>query len=148
MAALDDVIIMLVHSELTMDALRASRAAYDKILNKHPAGTISLTVVSAGITLPDHALRNASSELMSETRAHTRCVARVFFGQGFWLSTVRSVLTAIELLRPYDLPRRTFSELAPATSWLAQCRGENAPWAARLNDAVRSLDAGERLVAS
>jgi hypothetical protein len=73
---------------------------------------------------------------MAAARAQTRCAARVFLGNGFWLSTVRSVLTAIELIRPYDLPRRTFSEIPPATRWLAKSIDESLAWADRLNVAL------------
>ena len=137
-AVYGETVITIVQSELTVEALHASKAAYDKLGTRYP-GSVSLTVVHAGIKLPDAAMRNLTSEIMAQTRSRTRGVARVFFGDGFWLSTVRSVLTAIELMRPYDLPRRTFGTLEPATTWLAHTIQESSPWALRLNTAVHML---------
>jgi hypothetical protein len=135
-----ETVITIVHTELTAEALYASRAAYDKICAKHPLGTVSLTIVHPGIKLPDASMRNLASDIMVQTKSRTRSVARVFFGDGFWLSTVRSVLTAIELMRPYDTPRRTFGTLEPATQWLAKSIQESAPWALRLNTAIHMLE--------
>jgi hypothetical protein len=135
-----EAVITLVNTELTLEALHAGKVAYDRILAAHPEGTVSLTVVNAGIKLPDASLRNMASDIMTQTKGRTRAVAQVFFGDGFWLSTMRSVLTAIELIRPYhDLPRRTFGTLEPATHWLAKTIHESPPWSLRLNTAVHML---------
>ena len=130
-ALCDEAVITMVTTELTLEALRVSEAAYHRVCALYP-GTIGITLVHAGIKLPNAELRAASSESMARCRGKTRCVARVFFGDGFMLSSVRSVLTAIELIRPYDLPRRTFGELAPATDWVAQQVQRDAGWAAAL----------------
>src|SRR4051812_38533875 len=102
-AIFGEIVMMVVHSEVTEEALRASVTACHKVHEKYPEGVVGLTVVESGIKLPDATLRHASSEAMAATLGQTRITARVFLGQGFWLSTVRSVLTAIELIRPYDL---------------------------------------------
>jgi hypothetical protein len=143
-----EAVITIVHTELTAESLHAGRTAYDKICAKHPLGTVSLTLVHAGIKLPDASLRNLASDIMAQTTGRTRGSARVFFGDGFWLSTMRSVLTAIELMRPYDSPRRTFGTLEPATAWLAKTIHESAPWSLRLNTAIHMLGEGSRATRS
>ena len=138
MGVYDETVITIVHSELTLEALHASKAAHETVCARHP-GCVSLTLVQAGIKLPDAAMRTAVSEVLVQTKSRTRCAARVFFGDGFWLTTVRGVLTAIEVLRPLDFPRRTFSALQPATLWLTQSIRETPPWALRLSAAVHML---------
>ena len=51
-------------------------------------------VVTSDLALPDAELRKAANQSIVASAAHTRCTARVFLGDGFWLSTMRSVLTA------------------------------------------------------
>jgi hypothetical protein len=138
-ATLGETVITVVHSELTMESLRVASPVNAKICESYPEGAVSLTIVRANIRLPEAELRNAVSEAMAATRSRTRAVARVFLGDGFWLSSVRSVLTAIELLRPYDLPKRTFAEVPDATSWLARTIQRDAGWAKHLNDTVEEL---------
>jgi hypothetical protein len=138
-ATLGETVITVVHTELTMEALRAAKPVNDKICASYPEGAVSLTVVRENIRLPDTELRNAVAEAMAATRSRTRAVARVFLGDGFWLSSVRSVLTAIELLKPYDLPKRTFGEVPDATAWLARTVQRDAGWAKHLHDTVEEL---------
>jgi hypothetical protein len=145
-ATFGEVVITAVHTQLTMEALNAAVAAGRAVAAAYPRGDIGLTLVKVGIQLPSPALRKAASEAMVATKGHTRCVARVFFGNGFWMSTVRSVLTAIELVQPYDIPRRTFGELAPATRWLASSCALDTGWAERLEAAAKrvlGIDADE-----
>jgi hypothetical protein len=138
-ATFGETAITLVRSELTMESLRISAAVNAKICADYPEGAVSLTIAEPNIRMPDAELRNAASEAMASTRSRTRAAARVFLGDGFWLSSVRSVLTAIELLRPYDLPKRTFAELPTASRWLARTIHQDAAWAERLIEAVNEL---------
>jgi hypothetical protein len=138
-ATFEQTAITVVHTELTMESLRVARTVNGKICAGYPEGAVALTIVQPNIRLPDAELRRAASEAMAATRSRTRAVARVFLGDGFWLSSVRSVLTAIELLRPYDLPKRTFGELSVATHWLSQLIHADATWAQRLNEVVGEL---------
>jgi hypothetical protein len=138
-ATFGETAITVVHSELTMESLRVAKAINAKICAQYPDGVLALTVVQSGIQLPNLELRNAASEAMAATRSRTRAAARIFLGDGFWLSSVRSVLTAIELLRPYDLPKRTFADVPAATRWLAQLIHEDDAWIARLSEAVNQL---------
>jgi hypothetical protein len=138
-ATFGETVIVVVHSEVTEESLQASITACHRLHEKFPGGVVGLTVVECGIKLPDAPLRQASSAAMAATSRQTRIMARVFLGEGFWLSTVRSVLTAIELIRPYDLPRRTFTEIEPATRWLAKGIQQELAWADRLSVAAASM---------
>jgi hypothetical protein len=138
-ATLGETVITIVHSELTMESLRVAKPINTKICASYPEGAVSLTIVRENIRLPEPELRNAVSEAMVATKSGTRATARVFLGDGFWLSSVRSVLTAIELLRPYDLPKRTFADLPSATTWLAQTIHRDGVWVEHLNATVERL---------
>jgi hypothetical protein len=138
-ATFGEVVITAVHTELTEQALRVAVGAGRKVAASHPGGDVGLTLVQVGIKLPSSELRKAASEAMTSTMSHTRCVARVFFGAGFWMSTVRSVLTAIELIQPYPIPRRTFALVAPATRWLASTCGQDVSWAEGLDIAAAQV---------
>ncbi len=138
-AVLGDVVITAVHTELTEQALRVAVTAGRKVAAAYPQGDVGLTLVQVGIKLPSAELRKAASDAMASTMGHTRCVARVFFGAGFWMSTVRSVLTAIELIQPYPIPRRTFALVNPATRWLASTCGQDVRWAESLDAAAAQV---------
>jgi hypothetical protein len=135
-AVFGEAVITVVAKGVTAEGLRVSIDASRRVARLYPGRVVGVNLVYPGIELPNHELRRLSSEAMAEARDLTRCAARVFLGNGFWLSTVRSVLTAIELIRPYDLPRRTFSEIPPATRWLAKNIDESLAWADRLSVAL------------
>lgn len=135
----DDVIIIAVHSELTAEALRASVAANRKLALKYPSGVASLALAHFGAKIPNAQLRAAASQAMAETRISTRCAAQVIAGEGFWHSTVRSVITAMEQLRPDDRPRRTFRTVTEAVSWLAGQLGRDGQWVEGLGAAAQAL---------
>jgi hypothetical protein len=134
-----EAVITVINTEVTAEGLRLSVEANQKVRQLHPGKVIGITVVYPGIKLPGTEMRKASSEAMAQTRAYTSCAVRIFLGDGFWLSTVRSVLTAIELIAPYDLPRRTFSEIPAATQWAAKNIQESLAWADRLAVAIGNV---------
>jgi hypothetical protein len=135
-ATFGEAVITAIEQRVTAEGLRLSIDACHKAASIHPGRVVGITLVYPGIEMPGHELRKLSSEAMAATRQHTNSCVRVFLGNGFWLSTVRSVLTAIELIRPYDLPRRNFSEIPPATRWLAKNINESLAWADRLSVAL------------
>ena len=141
-AIFGEATVTVIEREVTAEGLRLSIEACNKVAQRHPGCVVGVTLVYPGITLPNTEMRKLSSEAMAATRAQTACAARIFLGSGFWLSTVRSVLTAIELIRPYDLPRRTFSEIPPATRWLAKNISESLAWADRLSAALEERFGG------
>jgi hypothetical protein len=138
-ARFGEVVITVVHSELTEEALGAGVAAGQAIAEVYPRGGMGLSVIEVGAKVPNMELRKAASDAMAATKNHTRCTARVFLGDGFWMSTMRSVLTAIELMRPYDIPRRTFHALAPATLWIASQNARDVAWAQQLEAATHRI---------
>src|SRR5690348_2222810 len=111
------VSIFAVHTELTVEALRASVTAYHELRARYPGSVLSVTVSSPDARIPSPDTRNEASLAMVECQEETRCTAVVILGQGFYFSTMRSVLTAINLVRPYKVPMRVFADLGLAVRW-------------------------------
>jgi hypothetical protein len=134
-----EVIIVAVHSEITLEALRASVAANRKLAGHYPHGIASLAIAHFGAKIPSAELRAAASQAMVESRLTTRCAAQVISGEGFWASTVRSVITAMEKLRPDDKPRRSFASLPEAVPWLCEQLDRDLKWGEGLSAAAQAL---------
>jgi hypothetical protein len=133
------VVILLVRTALTLEGLHSSIASARRIALRRGRGAAGLTIVQGGVSIPGPELRQAMNESIKDSRTHSVCSAQVLIGTGFWLSTMRSVLTALELIRPGDLPRRTFEDVAPAARWVAGHLERDAAWAERLTLAARSV---------
>jgi hypothetical protein len=138
-ASYRDVVLVLVHRELTVDALRASQVAQQRAALSFPKQVGCLTVVNFGVKIPDAPMRKLAAETMAATREHLRCAAQVLSGEGFWPSTVRSVITAVERLRPDDRPRRTFPDVPEAIAWMAEHMGRDREWQSALREAMSRL---------
>jgi hypothetical protein len=134
-----EVIIVAVHTEVTLEALKASVATARKVGTMYPHGVASLALAHFGARIPNAELRAAASQAMAESRGTTRCAAQVIAGEGFWASTVRSVITAMEKLRPDDKPRRSFGSLPEAVPWLCSHLDRDSKWGEGLLLAARQL---------
>jgi hypothetical protein len=137
-ATFREVSIFVVHTELTVEALRASVTAYHELRAKFPGSVVSVTLSSPIALIPPPAARNEASRAMVECQEETRCTAVVLQGEGFYVSTMRSVLTAINLVRPYKVPMRVFAELPSAVHWAgSHLDRHGATWDDEVLDAVR-----------
>lgn len=134
-----NVVFVLVHDQLTVELLAASVKANRSIAPRYPQGVASLSSASMGIKFPSAAERVAASEAIAAVRDSVRCAAQHISGDGFWASAARSIVTAIEMVRPDDRPRRTFTRLSEATFWMSQRMGEDQAWAREVEAILRGL---------
>jgi hypothetical protein len=134
-----DVVLVLVHTEITAESLKASTIANQRVAMAFPRYVGCLTVVNFGVKIPDAPLRKLAAEAMAATHEHLRCAAQVLQGEGFWPSTVRSIITAVERLRPDDRPRRTFSDVRSAIAWMAENMDRDSEWQNALNAVTMQL---------
>jgi hypothetical protein len=134
-----ELVVVTVNQATTVDMLRASVAAGRKLSARRGAPVGALTIIETGITVPDAELRKELTRTVEVSRAYTACAAQVLRGHGFWLSAVRSLLTAITLLSPGDLPRRVFEETPPAARWMARTLLQEQAWAEQLIAALASV---------
>jgi hypothetical protein len=138
-ASFQDVVLVLVHSELTAESLKASESAHRRIALAFPRRVGCHTFVNLGVKNPDAAIRRLAADTMAATREHLRCAAQVLAGEGFWPSTARSVITAVERLRPDDRPRRTFPDVTAAVEWMAVHMERDAEWQKLLLAAAKDV---------
>jgi hypothetical protein len=134
-ASCGEVSIFMVYTDVTIEALQASISLSQEIRKKYPA-VLSITIASARARVPTAEVREESSKAMIATQDSARCAAVVLSGDGFWYSAMRSALTAIDLVRPYPVPRKVFAQLRPAALWMASyAQQPNAAW---VNEVTRA----------
>jgi hypothetical protein len=134
-----EAVIVTVDMAITAEMLRASIAAGRQLSAKRGGPIAAITIIEHGATLPGPELRGELNRTVEASRGYTLCAAQVLRGNGFWVSTVRSLLTAITMLRPGDLPRRVFDDSTPAARWAARHLLQEQAWAEQLASALRSV---------
>jgi hypothetical protein len=144
-----EIVILVIHSAMTLEALHYSEATARRLALRGRRKGAGLTLVNGIVRIPGPELRRAIDQSVKDSIQHTRCTATVLSGSGFWLSTMRSVLTAMEFIRPGDMPRRTFQVVPPATRFLAEQLGHDGAWAEKLTLAAHAASTiGQDAVAS
>jgi hypothetical protein len=134
-----ELVVVTVTRATTVDMLRASVTAGRRLSARRGAPIGALTIIETGITMPDAELRKELNRTVEVSRTYTACTAQVLRGQGFWLSAVRSLLTALSLLGPGDQPRRVFEETPLAARWMARTLLQEQAWAEALLAALASV---------
>lgn len=134
-----EAVIVTVDTAITVDMLRASVTAGRQLSAKRGGPIAALTIIEQGAALPGNELRGELNRTVETSRPYTLCAAQVLRGNGFWVSTARSLLTAITLLRPGDLPRRVFEDSAPAARWAARHLLMDSGWAELLASSLLSV---------
>lgn len=124
-----NIVLVVVHREVKADGLDASvQANQDLLRTFHKVG--ALTITSLGMRLPESHIRRKAAEAMAASEI--TCAGTVISGEGFWASAASSVLTAIQMVRPDDKPRRTFGSLRDAVQWMQVRMDETAEWNSEL----------------
>jgi hypothetical protein len=87
---------------------------------QHPAGMSNIHLIKGNIALPDAETRRALVQLMHELGPYLAASAVVVGGDGFWASTMRSVVTGMRVLTPRSYEMRLHSSSADVVAWLPQ----------------------------
>lgn len=111
--------ITLIRGAISAEFLDASMREGRAMSRRYPDGIASLTLLVAGVPIPNEALRTQSAKAAKESQAWLRAGASVVGGDGFGASVARSFLTAVTLFTSGP-PRRTFSEPSAALTWLTR----------------------------
>jgi hypothetical protein len=85
---------------------------------QHPTGMSNVHLIKSKIALPDAETRQAMVELMRELGPSLAGSAVVVGGDGFWASTMRSVITGMRVLTPRSYEMRLHSSIAEVVEWL------------------------------
>ena len=139
-ASFENVIICLLITGMSVECLQASVAVNKKLAREH-GGIAVLTMVGQRVSVPSPEVRKAASEAVMATHSTTRAVVQVLPGDGFWASAQRGIITAIEMVRPDHVPRKTFRELRDGVLFIATHIDRDARFARELEHAVlRAID--------
>jgi hypothetical protein len=105
--------------------VQPSAAAIERLMQvgerrglQHPEGLSDVHLIVGQIKLPDAAARDRLLKGAKRAAPHLAAVAAVAEGQGFWLSTLRSVITGIRVLLPGSFALRLFVDVDELALWL------------------------------
>jgi hypothetical protein len=141
-ATWDRVLIEVLMEGVTIEALKARLDAHRKLYDKYPDRVLSLSVVPAGVNLPDSELRKESGRVVKMLAPRTQVIVVVLEGEGFWASAARSALTGIQLLAPGSHPMKVVRSVSEGCRLMAQEAGETLPWAQKLEQVVEQIRSG------
>jgi hypothetical protein len=99
------------------DVARLSRVS-ELRREQYPAGISNIHLIKGNIALPDAETRHALVQLMRELGPYLAASAVVVGGDGFWASTMRSVVTGMRVLTPRTYEMRLHSSIADVVDWL------------------------------
>jgi len=126
------------------EQIRITRRANADIFRVHPSGVRVFNVLEGAMGVPDPEGREASAQVMKETRDEDLCSATIVLSTGFWGSTVRAVLTTITLFASPGYPAKVFDSVEAAVRWMASVPAPDGVTEAELARAVAPLRALHR----
>jgi hypothetical protein len=88
------------------------------IRERYPAGGSSVHIVRGAVKLPDSATRASLSGLQQLDGDWLAGVAVVLDGNGFWASTMRSVITAMRVVSTRAFELRMSGSIEEVVEWL------------------------------
>jgi hypothetical protein len=135
------LLVLLYRSEVSLSALVAAESAQARVLERHPKGTLLLTLIDSTVPLPAEGTRTMVATTFRRMAERNAAAATVIFGDGFWASAMRSTLTALTLLVRPPCPQRTFADIGQAVIWLGGFEGARLPPVAPLVQELESLRA-------
>jgi hypothetical protein len=142
--AWNDVTIFVWYAVPTRDALLRLQRVAEPRIELYPGGLSDVHLVRGRVGLPDHGTREALVRLSSEAAHHLAAVAIVVGGQGFWASTIRSLVTGIRLLVPGRFGMTMCGSTDEVADWLPDAHAKRT--GRRLNPAAlkRALEFVDR----
>ena len=142
--AWNDVGIFVWYAVPTRDALFRLQKVAEPRIKLYPEGLSDVHLVRGRVALPDQGTREALVRLSSEAADHLAAVAIVLGGQGFWASTIRSLVTGIRLLVPGRFGMTMCGSTEEVADWLPEAHAKRT--GRRMNPAAlkRALDFVDR----
>lgn len=99
----------------TMQKVSRARDEMDRL---HPEGVSVIYLIAHGSGLPDADARREAQNLMDRYSARRACMAVVLYGQGFWVSGMRAVITGVRLLTQRKFAMEIFGSEEELIAWL------------------------------
>lgn len=134
----DNVVFSFWRARVTVEHLDSTEELLWDMYQQYPRGLATLTVMSRGVILsiPAH-VRQRAELLIENSQPWVVARALVLDGDGFWASTLRSLLIAIGYVQ-----RRQTQVLAgvdAAAQHLGQCLQRSSSWEQQLLQAHKSF---------
>ena len=101
----------------TMQTVTHMRHEMDRL---HPEGVSVIYLIAHGSGLPDADARRAAKNLMERFSDRRACMAVVLYGQGFWVSGMRAVITGVRLLTQRKFAMEIFGCEEELVAWLPE----------------------------
>jgi hypothetical protein len=135
LASFRNVILVLCHTGLNVQTLRMT-VTVNRQLTRQYGHVAVLSFVSTEVSMPTPEVRRVAAESLAVTRDSTRAEVRILPGDGFWASAQRGIITAIEMVRPDSVPRKTCRYLREGASFISARLEQDAQFARELEEAV------------
>ncbi|HTB76201.1 MAG TPA: hypothetical protein VK762_23295 [Polyangiaceae bacterium] len=116
----DEFVLLLWRRRIVTDGVRWAREAFAKLAVKEDRKFVFLTAVVPGcdISTPTD-VRKDIAALLKTYEWQLACAAIVFENNGFGMTIVRSVMTAIQMASRSKFPNAVFGSVESATTWMA-----------------------------
>ncbi len=137
MATWRNVMIMSWRKGVSVTALRRLDALGDELHVKYPQGYASMSISIDKTPMPDQEARRLASELMRKGEGRMLGSVNVVEGTGFWASTSRSVLAAMNFAAQIKYPMHVTATIEEACVVLAGQLKLPSTDAAALTDACK-----------
>lgn len=135
-------ILFRCFSDVSADAVNASLPAHKAALASRPEGVVSIVLIDPSTKFPSEDMRRASVLVRKRTNRNVAGNVTIVAGEGFWASTVRGALTAIDFLATSPYESRVFRDPAEGVAWgVARTGGASS---ARVKQLLEELDAMAR----
>lgn len=138
-ASLGPYILVRCFGEVKPEAVNASVPANRAAVAARPEGAISIVLIDPTTKFPSDEMRRAAVAARKQTNRSCAAYVTIVAGDGFWASTVRGALTAINSLSASSYPTKVFRDVREGVAWAMQHAGPaSAEQVARV---VRELEA-------
>ncbi len=122
-ASFGHFILFRCFGDVGASAVNASIAAHRAAIAARPEGVVSIVLIDATTKFPSEEMRRAGVAARKQTNGHVTALATVIAGEGFWASTIRGVLTAINSLSGSSYPTKVFRDPLEGVTWAAEQSG-------------------------
>jgi hypothetical protein len=118
---LGDVVLLLWRKRITAAGVEWTRQAFESLLGTRAPETkiafVTALEPECDLNTPA-AVRKGLALLLKSHEARLACAAIVFAGDGFGMTIVRSIITAINIIARSRFPNAVFGRLESALQWL------------------------------
>lgn len=138
-ASFGHFILFRCFGDVGADAVNASIAAHRAALAARPAGVVSIVLIDPSTKFPSDEMRRAGVAARKQTNGHVTASVTIVAGEGFWASTVRGALTAMNSLAGTSYPNKVFRDPVEGVTWAAEQAGSRST--EQVNRIARELEA-------